>query len=124
MPRCLTRAVGSRSRRATAQEESQNLREETMHLFKQFRAAGGSKAQQDKLLAEIRQKREEVSAWAVAEKAAVERWCAQQRAAISKERRAAQRAAQGSTNQPASRKERAEIEALKATIEKMKIGPF
>ena len=32
------------------QEQSQHLREKTMYLFKKFRAAGGSKAQQDKLI--------------------------------------------------------------------------
>lgn len=37
-------------RRQEAQEQSQTLREETMHLFKKFRAAGGSKAQQDRLI--------------------------------------------------------------------------
>lgn len=44
----LTRAP--RARRQDAAEEAKLLREEMVQLFKQFRAAGGSKAMQDKLI--------------------------------------------------------------------------
>ena len=39
-----------RARRQDAAEEAKLLREEMVQLFKQFRAAGGSKAMQDKLI--------------------------------------------------------------------------
>jgi len=51
----------------------------------------------------------------------MEQWCTEQRAALVKERRLVQRQAAGLVIQPPSKKERAEIEALKATVNTLKM---
>jgi centromere protein J len=84
-------------------------------------ATARAKHAADALLQEMRRKREEVGEWAAAEKASVEQWCTEQRAALVKERRLVQRQAAGLVIQPPSKKERAEIEALKATVNTLKM---
>ena len=67
-------------------------------------------------LEKMRAKKEEIGAWGHAEKEAVEAWCAKERAALVKERRLLQRQAAGLVSQPLTKKDRAEVEALKATV--------
>jgi hypothetical protein len=76
------------------------------------------------LLAELVQQRSELARWIADEKAKTVMWCEEQRAGIAKERRAAAKQSKESrlsaTTAP-SRKERAEVESLQATIEKLKV---
>ena len=83
-----------------------------------------TRRQQEGLVAELVQQRSDLARWVAEEKAKTALWCEEQRAAIAKERRAAAKqvkdARLASTTLP-SRKERAEIESLQATVEKMRL---
>ena len=80
--------------------------------------------QQEGLVAELVQQRSELAKWVADEKAKTVVWCEEQRASVAKERRAVAKqvkdARLASMTLP-SRKERAEIESLQATIEKLKL---
>lgn len=85
------------------------------------------KKAQEQALAEIAQKKEEVSRFCEEEKLRAIQWCEEQKQSIEKERRVAAKQARdmklkaGSSPAVPIRKERAEMEALQATIEKMKV---
>lgn len=80
--------------------------------------------QQESTVAETIRLKEEARLWLESEKQKVLQWCEEQRQAAVKERRAAAKQAKESRLALATaptRKERAELEALQATIEKLKI---
>jgi len=88
--------------------------------------------QQEQAFQEVSAQRSELLKWVGEEKAKTEAWCEEQRATAQRDRRAAAKAARdarqaagtalgGADSAAVSRKERAEIEALRATIEKLKV---
>jgi len=83
--------------------------------------------QQENVLADIQEQRSQLKAWVDEEKRKTEKWCEEIKEAALKEKRAAAKYARDVRTSTSSglggttRKERAEIEALKATVEKLKI---
>eukprot|EP01031_Cornospumella_fuschlensis_P023151 gene23151-28135_t len=78
-------------------------------------------------LQELASKREEVLRWCEEEKQKTTAWCEEQRSMAEKDRRAAAKQARDSRQKASTgslpiRKEKAELEALQATIEKMKMS--
>ena len=105
------------SRARELETELEHYRSENANL-KQMRR------QQEGLVAELVQQRSELAKWVAEEKAKTVLWCEEQRTAIAKERRAAAKQvkdARLSATALPSRKERAEIESLQATVEKLKV---
>ncbi|CAM9120358.1 unnamed protein product [Scytosiphon promiscuus] len=91
-----------------------------------------ARRKQETALAEVMRKRQEVREWAEAERAAVEAWCTEQRQASAREKRAAVKQVQGlraralaggglGGGTATERRQRQEIEGLKATIERAKL---
>lgn len=85
-----------------------------------------ARKQHEQTLAEVIRQKEEFARWVAEEKQKTLLWCEEQKQLAIKERRAAAKAASESrlkAGTPAMpiRKEKAEIEGLKATIEKMKL---
>lgn len=69
------------------------------------------------------EQRNELTKWAAEEKKRTEEFCDEQRQAAARERRAAAKQARDvrDKEQVSIRKDRAEIEALQATVEKLKV---
>ncbi|CAN0341576.1 unnamed protein product, partial [Discosporangium mesarthrocarpum] len=91
-----------------------------------------AKRKQEATLAEVMRKRQEVREWADAERSAVESWCLEQRQAAAREKRNALKHAQAMRSRAQAtggvggggamdRRQRNEIEALKATVERAKL---
>lgn len=101
------------------------LLESELHAVQQ--QAASVRRQQQTAVAEIARERQQLSQWATEERAKTEAWCAEQRQAIAKEKRAFTkqcrdlRQAPNSSAPPSVRSSKAEIDALAATVEKMKI---
>eukprot|EP01034_Spumella_vulgaris_P023081 gene23081-29274_t len=80
--------------------------------------------QSEAALKEVVQQKEETQKWAAEERQRVTLWCDQQKAIVAKERKAAAKQAHDArihANVVPIRKEKAEIEALTATVEKMRV---
>ena len=111
----------------TLEAKQEHLEWEVARAQKEAVQAEKIRRRQDTLLAQVQEKEREVELWARAERTAVGKWCEEQRQALAKEKKAFARqqaeAAQYQALQRATpnRQERIEMEALRATIEKMKL---
>ena len=74
-------------------------------------------------MAEIVQQRNDVAKWAFDEQRKTEEYCNEQRQAAARERRATAKQAREAREkeQISTRRDRAELEALEATVEKLKL---
>ncbi|CAM9979421.1 unnamed protein product, partial [Hapterophycus canaliculatus] len=126
-------AGGSWAVQAEVQGKLRELEEEVARYKEENERARLARRKQESALAEVMRKRQEVREWAEAEKAAVEAWCTEQRQASAREKRAAlkqqvqglrARALAGGGlggGTATERRQRQEIEGLKATIERAKL---
>jgi hypothetical protein len=62
------------------------------------------------MLSDAKREKENTAKWCAAEKEAMEKWVVEQRAALAREKKLLNRQAAGLVLQPASKKERAEME--------------
>ncbi|CAM9929599.1 unnamed protein product [Ectocarpus sp. 12 AP-2014] len=117
---------------AEVQGKLRELEEEVARYKEENERARLARRKQESALAEVMRKRQEVREWAEAERAAVEAWCTEQRQASAREKRAALKQIQGlraraqaggglGGGTAVERRQRQEIEGLKATIERAKL---
>lgn len=105
-------------------EKAKELEDELGTYAKENATLKKLRKEQESLMAD---KRAEVHKWAVEERQKTEIWCEEQKQAAARERSASAKVARdnrlalGSTGALGVRKERAEVEALLASIEKLKI---
>jgi centromere protein J len=131
-PSSLDTCLSCGSRRGSlllrALENKQEVIErELARAEKETKAAEKQRRRSEAMLAEARNRKEQVEAWAVTERAAIEKWREDQRELVGKEKKAflreqaeARRYLEVQRALP-TREERVEREALLATIEKMKL---
>lgn len=110
----------------TLKEKAKELETELATYRQENSQLKSLRKQQEQALNEIAHQRTELTRYVNEEKSKTEAWCEEQRNAANKERRAAAKVARDSRQAGAgggltTRKERAELEALQSTIEKMKI---
>jgi hypothetical protein len=117
----LTAAAEEAENAATARAEI--LAVEVAAAKQQRRKIKEVKQQQDALLRDALKKRDEVKKWSEDERAAVKAWCKQQKVLVERDRQNAQRKAEALVDgtAPSTRAERAEIEALRATVAKLEL---
>ena len=113
----------------TLREKAKELESELATYKEENASLKQLRKQQETALAEIVQQRTELMKWIHEEKQKTDAFCEEQKQAAIKERRAAaklardsrQKALTGGVGNVPIRKEREEIDALKATIEKLKV---